>query len=203
MLFRSAEALAILLKVMSGNTLVLFTSHKQMRYVFELIHETLRQVGLELYADGINGRRNTLIGELKNNPKAIVFGAGTYWEGIDLPGQSLTSLVIVKLPFLPPNMPLVEAKTEELVKNGKNGFFHFSLPQAVLKFRQGYGRLIRTMDDCGIVVVLDNRLLTKRYGKSFLHSLPDEHYFAGDTLAIAAKIEQWFKLMSIKTKIES
>ncbi len=192
-----AEALTVLLKVMNGNTLVLFTSHKLMRYVFDLLCETLRQAGLELFADGINGRRNTLIGELKNNSNAIVFGAGTYWEGIDLPGQSLTSLVIVKLPFLPPNMPLIEAKTEELVKNGKNGFFHLSLPQAVLKFRQGYGRLIRTMDDCGIVVVMDNRLIAKRYGKSFLHSLPDQHYFAGDTRKIADKIEDWFKLMKI------
>ena len=195
-----AEALREILRTTGGNTLVLFTSHKQLRYMYERLAEPLRQHGLELFADGVNGRRNNLVTELKNNAQAVVFGASAFWEGIDLPGRSLTALIIVRLPFNPPNLPLVEARTERLKQEGKNGFYHYSLPQAVLKFRQGYGRLIRTMDDCGVVVVLDNRLVNKNYGRTFIHSLPNFRYFAGNTKDVAARIEQWFNELQIKNK---
>lgn len=186
-----------LIKVTKGGTLVLFTAHKQLRLMFELLSEPLRRAGLELYADGVNGRRNNLVLELKNNPQAVVFGANTFWEGIDLPGPSLTSLIMVKLPFSPPHLPLVEARMEELQKEGKNGFYHYSLPSAVLRFRQGYGRLIRTMNDCGVVVVLDNRVINKSYGQMFIHSLPHHKYEAGDTRYITEKIENWFRELKI------
>lgn len=174
-----------------GNTLVLFTSQRQMRDLFEGLHQPLREAGLDLYVDGINGRRHVLISELKNNPQAVVFGTNTFWEGIDLPGQSLTSVIIVRLPFLPPSLPLVEARSEEMKKKGQDGFYHYSLPQAVLRFRQGYGRLIRTMDDMGVVIVLDNRVIKKRYGKVFINSLPSQNYSMGDTKTVAEKTKQW------------
>lgn len=188
-----AEALLYYIKVTGGNTLVLFTSHKQMRFMFDQLYEPLRQNGLELYVDGINGRRHTLINEMKNNQNAVVFGANTFWEGIDLPGDALKSLIIVKLPFTPPTIPLTEARLEELAKEGKNGFIHYSLPQAVLRFRQGYGRLIRTINDCGIVIVLDNRLANKRYGKVFINSLPNNKYFAGDMHSLVERIVGWYR----------
>lgn len=193
-----AEALLAVLRVTGGNSLVLFTSHKQLRSMYERLAEPLRRHGLELFADGVNGRRNNLISELKNNSQAVVFGASAFWEGIDLPGRSLTALVIVRLPFNPPNLPLVEARSEELQKEGKNGFYHYSLPQAVLKFKQGYGRLIRTMDDCGVVVVLDNRLVSKNYGRTFLNSLPNYRHFAGSTKDLTRRIEEWFYDLKIK-----
>jgi len=193
-----AEALLSILHVAGGNSLVLFTSHKQLRYIYEQLAEPMRRAGLELFADGVNGQRSSLISELKNNSRAVVLGANAFWEGIDLPGQSLTTLVIVRLPFYPPSLPLVEARMEELKKTGKNGFYHYSLPQAVLKFRQGYGRLIRTMNDCGVVVVLDNRLVNKSYGKTFINSLPNFRYYAGDTAAVTERIEQWFDELEIK-----
>lgn len=188
-----AEALMQYISATGGNTLVLFTSHKQMRYMFDQLYEPLRQIGLELFVDGINGRRHTLLNEMKNNKHAVIFGANTFWEGIDLPGDSLKSLIIVRLPFVPPTLPLTEARLEELAKEGKNGFAHYSLPQAVLRFRQGYGRLIRTINDCGIVIVLDQRLTTKRYGTVFINSLPNKKYFAGDMGALVERIVGWYK----------
>lgn len=188
-----AEALMQYITATGGNTLVLFTSHKQMRYMFDQLYEPFRQIGLELFADGINGRRHTLINEMKNNRHAVIFGANTFWEGIDLPGDSLKSLIIVRLPFVPPTLPLTEARLEELAKEGKNGFADYSLPQAVLRFRQGYGRLIRTINDCGIVIVLDKRLTTKRYGTVFINSLPNKKYFAGDMTSLVERIVLWYK----------
>lgn len=188
-----AEALQQYIFVRGGNTLVLFTSHKQMRYMYERLCEPLRQKGLDLFADGVNGRRHTLVNEMKNNQQAVVFGANTFWEGIDLPGESLTSLVIVKLPFSPPTFPMVEARLEELQRQGKNGFYHYSLPLAVLKFRQGYGRLIRSVNDNGVIIVLDNRLLTKRYGKVFINSLPNNKYYAGDMDSLVKRMVEWSK----------
>ncbi|HPZ71564.1 MAG TPA: helicase C-terminal domain-containing protein, partial [Peptococcaceae bacterium] len=92
-----------------------------------------------------------------------------------------------------PSMPTVEARIEAMAKEGKNGFYHYSLPQAVLRFRQGYGRLIRTINDWGVVVVMDNRLLKKRYGKVFLNSLPQQSYVCGNTEEIVEKIKEWLK----------
>lgn len=188
-----AEALEYYIKATGGNTLALFTSHKQMRYMFDKLFEPLRQIGLELYADGVNGRRHTLISEMKNNPQAVIFGANTFWEGIDLPGDALKSLIIVRLPFAPPNLPIVEARLEQIAKEGRSGFAQYSLPQAVLRFKQGYGRLIRTINDSGVVIILDGRLLSKRYGRVFINSLPDQKYCAGDTLELTQKINKWQK----------
>lgn len=185
------DSLLSLLVAAQGGSLVLFTSHRQLRILFEMLADPLRQLGLELFADGINGRRNILINELRNNPKAIVFGANTFWEGIDLPGKSLTAVIMVKLPFLPPNLPIVEARIEEFQKEGKDGFYGYSIPQAVLRFRQGYGRLIRTIDDWGIVVLLDKRIISKRYGKIFINSLPHNKYLAGNTQCLTEKAKNW------------
>ena len=187
------EALKEILQATGGRTLVLFTSHKQLQKMYFSLKNLLQEKGLELYADGIDGHRFLLLNELKNNPAAIVFGANTFWEGIDLPGSFLTSVIMVRLPFWPPHHPLVEAKLEAIKMEGKDGFYDYSLPQAVLRFRQGYGRLIRTIDDWGVVVILDNRLLKKRYGKVFLKSLPQQNYQAGSTHEIVDKIRNWFK----------
>jgi len=186
------EALYEILQATKGRTLVLFTAHKQLQHTYYSLKPLLQEKGLELYADGIDGHRFLLLAQLKNNPSAIVFGANTFWEGIDLPGVFLTSVIMVRLPFWPPNHPLMEARLEAMQTEGKDGFFHYSLPQAVLRFRQGYGRLIRTINDWGVVVVLDNRLLKKGYGKVFLQSLPQDNYQAGSTKEIAAKISKWF-----------
>lgn len=192
------EALTSLLTATGGNTLVLFTSKRQMRYVFDALWESLHNQGMELFADGINGSRHNLVNELKDNSRAVVFGTNTFWEGIDLPGSSLTAVIMVKLPFQPPTLPLVEARIERLKTEGKDGFSQYSLPQAVLRFKQGYGRLIRTSSDCGVVVVLDSRVVNKRYGKTFIKSLPNESFFAGNTPQVTEQIRNWFKRLKVK-----
>ncbi len=186
-----ARSLEVLLAACGGRSMVLFTSHKQLRAMYEALQQPLLLIGLELFADGLNGSRSTLLEELRTNEKAVVFGANTFWEGVDLPGLYLTSLLIVRLPFSPPGQPLIEARTENLEKEGKDPFYHYSLPQAVLRFKQGYGRLIRTAEDWGVVVILDNRVINKRYGQIFLQSLPDGRCFGGSPKLLAEKIKEW------------
>jgi ATP-dependent DNA helicase DinG len=185
------ESLSQILEACGGRTLVLFTSHRQLRIMYEEMTGFLTDRGLELFADGINGNRNSLLEELRSNEQAIVFGANTFWEGIDLPGLALTSLVIIRLPFTPPGQPLMEARTEHLRKSGQDPFYKYSLPQAVLRFKQGYGRLIRSNKDWGVVVVLDNRIIHKRYGRVFLKSLPEERCISDKAEHLAKQIKDW------------
>lgn len=186
-----ADSLEELLGACGGRSMALFTSHKQLRAMYDALAPKLKAKGLELFADGINGSRGTLMEELRTNPKAVVFGANTFWEGVDLPGLSLTSLLIVRLPFAPPGMPMMEARIEQMAKRGEDPFYQYSLPQAVLRFKQGYGRLIRTAEDWGAVVILDNRIINKRYGKVFLRSLPDASCVAGRPGELAARVRAW------------
>ena len=191
-----SRSLEVLLEACGGGTMALFTSHKQLRAMYEALHLPLRHLGLELFADGINGGRSSLLDELRGNEKAVVFGANTFWEGVDLPGVFLTSLLIVRLPFSPPGLPLVEARMEMLESQGKDPFYEYSLPQAVLRFKQGYGRLIRSTEDWGVVVVLDNRIIYKRYGQIFQQSLPDGRLHGGPPTQLAEKIREWKKKKS-------
>ena len=188
-----AKSLETLLEACGGRSMVLFTSHKQLKAMFDALHQPLSLLGLELFADGQNGNRSSLLDELRANDKAVVFGANTFWEGVDLPGSYLTSLLIVRLPFSPPGQPLVEARTELLEAEGKDPFNQYSLPQAVLRFKQGYGRLIRTTEDWGVVVVMDNRIINRSYGRVFLKSLPDSRCVGGSPVLLAEKIREWRK----------
>ena len=116
--------------------------------------------------------RSMLLKEFKNDVRSVLFGTDSFWTGVDVPGEALSNVIITKLPFAVPSHPLMQGRSERIRLMGGNPFFDYSLPEAVLKFRQGAGRLIRSSSDSGIIVILDSRIHTKRYGKTFINSLP-------------------------------
>lgn len=159
-----AELKAVL-SITRGRTLVLFTSYGQLRKSAETIRTELPDLGLLCQGEMPAYR---LIDQFKNIPSAVLMGTASFWQGIDIPGDALQCVVIAKLPFAVPDEPIIEARMERL----KNPFFEYQVPQATLLFRQGFGRLIRTKTDKGAVAVLDSRIMTKNYGRSFLKSIP-------------------------------
>jgi ATP-dependent DNA helicase DinG len=176
---------------MQGRTLVLFTSHRLLRDIHEPLKARLEEIGLELFAQGLDGSRKAILEEFMKTPKSVLLGANSFWEGIDIPGDKLSCVILIKLPFWPPNMPLIAARSEYLEAQGKNSFNDFLLPEAVLRFKQGFGRLIRSKSDRGLVILCDARAIEKRYGKVFLTSLPLRTHTRGNKNQILDNIDCW------------
>ncbi len=153
-----------------GGTLVLFTSKDVMKKTWELTVEELKNIGLNPMIQGEISNRK-MLETMRQTRNAVIFGLDSFWEGVDVRGDALKCLIITKLPFEVPTEPIVQARTEIIESEGGNAFYEYSLPRAVLKFRQGFGRLIRTKTDTGRVIVCDDRILTRAYGKSFLENI--------------------------------
>jgi len=155
-----------------GKAFVLFTNARLMHELAERLELFFNQLGVECYVQGKGMPRTAMLEKFKENIDSVLFGTDSFWQGVDVPGDALSNVIITRLPFAVPDHPLIEARVEKIEAEGGNSFFEFSLPEAVLKFRQGVGRLIRSKSDTGIVVVLDNRILAKKYGQTFLNSIP-------------------------------
>jgi predicted DnaQ family exonuclease/DinG family helicase len=153
-------------------TLVLFTAYGILKSTYFSVKEDLKSKGILLLGQGIDGSRHNLIRQFKEEKSSVLFGTDSFWEGIDVPGEALEILVITRLPFEVPSDPVVEAKCELLEQEGKNPFMDYMLPESIIKLKQGFGRLIRTRTDKGIVIITDNRLMTKKYGSIIRKSLP-------------------------------
>ena len=190
-----AGAIQDLVVLSGGNSLVLFTSHHMLRETYRLLKPRLEEHDICLLGHNIDGGRSRLVEEFSTTPRAVLLGTSSFWEGVDIPGPALTNLIIVKLPFWPPNTPVNEARLEMLAGQGQDGFKNLSLPQAVIRFKQGFGRLIRSTGDQGVVIVLDSRLIAKKYGRSFLDSLPLKKHIRGDARQICKKVSRWLALL--------
>ncbi|OAB44590.1 ATP-dependent DNA helicase DinG [Paenibacillus glacialis] len=178
--------------VTQGRMLVLFTSYRMLRQVYEPLRNALSSSDITILGQGVDsGSRSKLIRRFQDSSASVLLGTSSFWEGIDIPGEALTCLAIVRLPFQPPNHPLVEAKSELLKQQKKNPFMKLSVPQAVIRFKQGFGRLVRTASDRGIVIVYDTRVIESYYGKHFLYSLPGPKMEHMPTNQMVPRISEW------------
>jgi ATP-dependent DNA helicase DinG len=156
-----------------GGAFVLFTSFATLNAMAERLGRTLEARGMPLFVHGRDGPRMQLLERFREDERSVLFGAASFWQGVDVRGRGLRNVIITRLPFDPPDRPLTEARLEKVAERGGDGFFEESLPRAVIKFKQGFGRLIRSKTDTGRVVVLDPRIVTTGYGKRFLEALPE------------------------------
>lgn len=187
-----SEHIISVAEVTKGRLLILFTSHEMLKQTYELVKESGLLEEYVLIAQGItSGSRSRLTRNFRKFKKAILFGINSFWEGIDIPGEDLSCLIIVRLPFSPPTEPFTEAKCELIARNGGNSFLEYSLPEAVIRFKQGFGRLIRTKMDRGVVLVFDRRIVTTSYGRAFLQSIPNVPVKQADITEVVAFIQNW------------
>ncbi len=155
-----------------GRAFVLFTSYRDMQHVAGAMENFFATEEMNVLVQGGGAPRSKLLEQFKSTPRSVLFGTDSFWGGVDVPGESLSNVIITRLPFAVPDHPLIEAKLELIEERGGDPFTEYSLPEAVLKLRQGVGRLIRTKTDRGIIVILDNRIVTKPYGRAFMQALP-------------------------------
>lgn len=196
---QGAEAIYELFRTISVRGMVLFTSYKNIAGVVNNIGGKLIESGFDLFVQDSNMSPFQLLSRFRRSPKGIIFGTDSFWEGVDLPGQELELLVIAKLPFSVPDRPWIKANLDKIKDDGGNPFLEFSLPEAVIKFRQGFGRLIRKNTDSGCVVVLDSRLSGKKYGRYFADSVKPKLHRHLELKTLVQAAAKHFKSMAAKS----
>jgi Rad3-related DNA helicase/DNA polymerase III epsilon subunit-like protein len=186
---RLVDTLMELVPALGGRTLVLFTSHGQLRQTHEALRDSMEAHRIVLLGQNIDGSRARLLETFRAGPRALLLGTSSFWEGVDVVGEALSCLVIARLPFTVPTDPVFAARSEQF----RDPFHEYAVPQAILRFRQGFGRLIRSRTDRGVVVILDRRVATKSYGRAFLRSLPDCEVRTGPARDLPAIARAWLE----------
>ena len=179
------ETIVAVAKATKGRMLVLFTSYNHLRTTAQNTRKALAEADIVVYQQGTGSGRRQMLANFKSTDQAVLMGTRSFWEGVDVPGKSLSCVVIAKIPFAVPSDPIFQARSETF----DNAFAQYSIPEAILHFRQGFGRLIRRKTDIGVVVVMDKRVLSKGYGRTFIESLPEitlKQGLASDLPALAA-----------------
>ena len=186
------ENLSKLITITDGRSLVLFTSYRLLNDIFDMLKPYFTGQGYTCLKQGEDNRHN-LLETFKNDKTSILFATDSFWEGIDVKGDALECVIITRLPFKVPNEPIIEARTEAIEMKGGNSFYDYSLPIAVLKLKQGFGRLIRSKEDRGVVFIFDRRIATKSYGKVFIKSLPKAKCIKENKEHVFKELENFFK----------
>ena len=180
--------------ITQGRMLVLFTSFDMLKQTHQQLKELAFLDEFMIISQGISGRsKNKLTKNFKAFEKAILLGTSSFWEGVDIPGEDLTALVIVRLPFTPPNDPIFVARNQLIKEKGGNPFTELALPEAIMRFKQGFGRLVRSKSDKGIVFIMDKRITTTGYGKNFLLSLPEVTCHVQPLEDLLKKVDMWLE----------
>jgi len=169
---QAIEAIKKYVNKTQGRAFVLFTSYAMMSKVADELQEWFAENDFDLLMQGSGVDRSDLLHQFKADHSSVLFGTDSFWQGVDVPGEALGNVIIMKLPFAVPSQPLISARIEQIRSQGGNPFFDYQLPLAIIKFKQGFGRLIRSKNDRGIVVILDSRIVQKRYGYRFLNAIP-------------------------------
>ncbi|MFQ5604843.1 MAG: helicase C-terminal domain-containing protein [bacterium] len=184
------DLLLKLVKISRGRAFILFTSYGLLNKMFNRLQAEIEQLGFNVYKQG-QENRHRLLERFKSDVSSVLFATDSFWEGVDVPGAALESVIITRLPFKVPSEPVVEARVEAIEKSGGNAFLEYTVPQAVIKFRQGFGRLIRSRSDRGSVIILDKRVIQKSYGRIFLESLPKCQMVAAPVTDMLQKLQKF------------
>ncbi len=191
-LLTATEYLMKLFEFFDGRSLVLFTSYRMLEDMHRIIRPLADELGFSILCQGLHGSPSALLKRFQNGKKNIIFGTSSFWEGIDLAGDKLSFVVIMKLPFSVPTDPLYVERSRQIEEQGDSAFFSYAVPQAVIRFKQGIGRLIRSDQDKGVVMILDERVHSKNYGKMFMNSLPTCTVVKAGKKELLEKIRSWF-----------